>query len=130
MVGDPEPEAGGTGAVPRGTGLAVRLRRAWATERGRRRIVVSAGIAISVIGIAVAVSLFASLAGESQAFRDGYSAGGSAYTAYAAYSNTDITAEQACHDEEAGPGGRPVHDDPDQWVKGCMAAFNLARSDN
>lgn len=90
----------------------------------------SAGAVIVVISLAFAVTLFASLAGESQSFRDGYSAGGAAYTAYAAYSDTNITAEQACRDEESGPGGRPPHDDPAQWVQGCVDAFKLAQSDN
>jgi threonine/homoserine/homoserine lactone efflux protein len=130
MVGDPEPEVGVTAVVTLRAGLAAGFRRAWGTEKGRRRIVVSAGVVISVICIAVAVSLFASLAGESQAFRDGYSAGGSAYTAYAAYSDTNITSDQSCRDEETGPGGRPAHDDAAQWIQGCVAAFNLAQSDN
>jgi hypothetical protein len=130
MVGDPEPEAGVSAAVPPAAELALRFRRAWATEKGRRRIVVSAGVVISTVCIAIAVLLFASLAGESQSFRDGYSAGGSAYTAYAAYADTNITAEQACRDEEVGPGGRPAHDNSAQWIQGCVAAFNLAESDN
>jgi hypothetical protein len=130
MVGDPEPDGGVTAMVPLWAGLAGGLRRAWATEKGRRRIVVSAGVAIAVVSIAIAVSLFASLAGESQSFRDGYSAGGSAYTAYAAYSDTNITSDQACRNEETGPGGRPAHDNPAQWIQGCVDAFNLAQSDN
>ena len=130
MVGDPEPEAGITAPVAPGAELALRFRRTWATERGRRRIVVSAAVGIAAVCIAIAVLLFASLAGESQAFRDGYSAGGSAYTAYAAYSGSNITSEQACRDEEVGPGGRPAHDNSAQWIRGCVAAFNLAESDN
>jgi threonine/homoserine/homoserine lactone efflux protein len=130
MVGDPEPNDGATAVAPFWAGLAEGLRRAWATERGRRRIVVSTGVVVAIISIAIAAALFASLAGESQAYRDGYSAGGSAYTAYAAYSDTNITAEQACRDEEVGPGGRPTHDNPAQWVQGCVDAFNLAQSDN
>ncbi len=85
---------------------------------------------MAAIALAVVVALFASLAGESQSYRDGYSAGGAAYTAYAAYSNTNVTGEQACKDEESGPNGRPPHDDPAQWVKGCVDSFNLAQSDN
>jgi threonine/homoserine/homoserine lactone efflux protein len=106
------------------------LRRAWATEKGRRRILGTLAVVVVVIGVVVTASLFASLAGESQSFRDGYSAGGSAYTAYAAYSETNITAEQACRNEATGPGGRPPRDDPAQWIDGCVAAFNLAQSDN
>jgi hypothetical protein len=130
MVGDPEPDGGATAGVSMWAGLVDWLRGAWATEKGRRRIVVSSGAFIAIVGIAIAVFLFASLAGESQSFRDGYSAGGAAYTAYAAYSQTNITSEQACRDEEAGPGGRPAHDDPAQWIQGCVDAFNLAQSDN
>ena len=88
------------------------------------------GAVIAAITLAIVVSLFASLAGESQSFRDGYSAGGPAYTAYAASSDASITSEEACRDEETGPGGRPAHDNSAQWIQGCVDAFNLAQSDN
>jgi hypothetical protein len=130
MVGDPKPDGGSTATVSLWDGLAAGLRRGWATEKGRRRIVVCAGAVIAVITLAIVVSLFASLAGESQSFRDGYSAGGPAYTAYAASSGAGITSEEACRDEETGPGGRPAHDNSAQWIQGCVDAFNLARSDN
>jgi len=103
------------------------IRRAWATEKGRRRLVVSAGAVIAIVTIAVVVSLFASLAGESQAFRDGYSAGG---TAYAAYQDSNVTSQQACRDEEAVPGVRPSQDNEAQWIQGCVDGFNFAQSDN
>lgn len=127
MTSDPEPEGHVTGTATVGAGLARALRRSWATEKGRRRIVISTVLVVVVVGIAVVASLFASLAGESQAYRDGYSAGGAAYTAYA---DSKVTAEQACRDEEVGPGGRPAHDNPAQWVQGCVDAFDLAESDN
>jgi hypothetical protein len=130
MVGDPEPDGGTTATASVWAGLAAGLRRAWATEKGRRRIIVSAGAVIAVIIVAVVVLLFASLASESQAFRDGYSAGGTAYTAYAASSGGNITSEEACRDEETGPTGRPAHDNSAQWIQGCVDAFNLAQSDN
>jgi hypothetical protein len=82
---------------------------------------------IAVVTIAVVVSLFASLAGESQAYRDGYSAGG---TAYGAYQDSNITSAQACRDEEAVPNVRPAHDNSAQWIQGCVAGFNFAESDN
>ena len=127
MVGDPEPVDDATANASLGARLGGAFRRGWATEKGRRRIVVSAVAVIAVVVLVVVVSLFASLAGESQSFRDGYSAGG---TAYAAYQDSNITAEQACQDEEAVPGVRPVHDDIAQWIQGCVAAFNFAQSDN
>jgi hypothetical protein len=127
MTSDPEPEGHPTATTTVGAGLSRALRRAWATEKGRRRIVVSTVLVVAIVGIAVVASLFASLAGESQAYRDGYSAGGTAYTAYA---DSRVTAEQACRDEEARPGVRPAHDNPAQWVQGCVDAFNLAESDN
>jgi predicted cobalt transporter CbtA len=130
MVGDPEPDGATTGTASVWAGLAAGLRRAWATEKGRRRIVVTGGAVVAVIALAVVVSLFASLAGESQSYRDGYSAGGPAYTAYSASSTATITSEQACRDEETGPGGRPAHDNSAQWIQGCVDAFNLAQSDN
>jgi hypothetical protein len=110
-----------------GAGLVSGFRGAWSTERGRRRIVISAGLIVAVMVIAIAAVLFASLAGESQSYRDGYSAGGAAFTAYG---QSRITSDQACRDEEVGPGGRPARDNPAQWVQGCADAFNLAASDN
>ena len=127
MVGDPEPASGVSTVAPFGAGLVRGLRQTWATQKGRRRIIVSAAAVIVVASIAIAVSLFASLAGESQAYRDGYSAGGAAYTAYA---DAKVTAVQACRDESVGPGGRPAHDNLAQWVQGCADAFTLAESDN
>jgi threonine/homoserine/homoserine lactone efflux protein len=103
------------------------LRRAWASPKGRRRIVISAVVVVAAVAIVVVASLFASLAGESQSYRDGYSAGGAAYTAYG---QSSITATQACRDEASAPGGRPPHDSPSQWVQGCADAFDLAQSDN
>jgi threonine/homoserine/homoserine lactone efflux protein len=127
MLSDPEPEGRSSGSTTVASGLARGLRIAWATEKGRRRIVISTGVAVAVIVIVIAAALFASLAGESQSYRDGYSAGGAAYTAYGA---SKITSEQACRDEEVGPGGRPARDNAAQWVQGCADAFNLAASDN
>jgi threonine/homoserine/homoserine lactone efflux protein len=127
MRGDPEPDDRLTARGDLVARVTGGLRRAWASEKGRRRIVISAVVVVAVISIAVVASLFASLAGESQAYKDGYSAGGAAYTAYGASS---ITAKQACRDEATGPGGRPAHDNPGQWVQGCADAFELAQSDN
>jgi hypothetical protein len=127
MHGAPEPEGHLTGTAAFGSRLSRGLRRVWANDKGRRRIVISGTLVIVVVAIAIVASLFASLAGESQSYRDGYSAGGAAYTAYG---DSPITSTQACKDEEAGPGGRPVHDNPAQWVQGCADAFNLAQSDN
>jgi hypothetical protein len=127
MVGELGPESEPTSMASLGAKLMQGLRRAWAVEKTRRRMVITLGSIVGVIVIVVVVSLFASLAGESQSFRDGYSAGGTAYTAYA---DAKITSVQACRDVEAEPGGRPAHDDPSQWVQGCADAFNLAASDN
>ena len=131
MVGDPDRHGG----VDRDRAPSAPGWRGASVEPGRPKRAADGSscqprVVIVVISIAIAVSLFASLAGESQSFRDGYSAGGSAYTAYAAYSDTNITSEQACRDEETGPGGRPARDDPAQWIQGCVDAFNLAESDN
>ena len=57
-----------TGTATVGAGLAQALRRAWATEKGRRRIAISTILVVAVVVIAVVASLFASLAGESQAY--------------------------------------------------------------
>jgi hypothetical protein len=127
MVSDPEPDGHSIGRTTVWAGLSQWLRRNWATDKGRRRIVISTGLVIAVVVIAIVASLFASLAGESQSFRDGYSAGGAAY---AAYGESNLGSEQACRDEELGPGGRPIHDSPAQWVQGCVAGFNFAQSVN
>ncbi len=127
MLGDPEPEGRLTGTSHRASHLTRGFRRAWASDKGRRRILISAGLVIAVVAIAVVASLFASLAGESQAYRDGYSSGGAAYTAYG---DSSITAKQACRDEAAVPDRRPPHDNPAQWVQGCADAFTQAASGN
>jgi hypothetical protein len=127
MAGDPQSESHSIGSATFSAWLAQSLRRTWANERSRRRLVVITVVVVAVLAIAVVASLFASLAGESQAYRDGYSAGGTAYTHY---SDSTITPEEACRDEASEPGVRPHHDDPTQWVKGCVDAFDLARSDN
>lgn len=127
MEGYPDPYGGLTTEASLPARLAGRLRRAWATEKGRRRIVVSAGTIIVVVTLAIVVSLFASLAGESQAYRDGYSEGGQAY---AVYSDTNTSSVQACRAEENVRGVRPARDNSAQWIQGCVAAFNFAQSDS
>ncbi|MGO9027789.1 MAG: hypothetical protein ACLQOZ_04060 [Acidimicrobiales bacterium] len=130
MVDDAEPGQGLAGGGPSaGTGLAHRLSRVWESPRGRRTLVFSAGLVLAVVVLTVVVALFSSLAGESQSYRDGYSAGGSTYTTSGA---TRMGAEQACEQEEtAGAGvGRPAHDSPAQWVQGCVAGFDAAESNN
>jgi hypothetical protein len=127
MVGAPETDHGGVAPKSFSAKMADSLRRAWADEKSRRRIVVVVIVAIAVVSITVVVSLFASLAGESQSYRDGYAAGG---TAYSAYADAKITSEQACRDVAAEPRSLPAHDDLAQWVQGCADAFNLAASDN
>ncbi len=125
MVGDPQPEGRSVESASSGARATQTLHRLWANRRSRRRIVIAAGLVVAIAAIAVVVSLFASLAGESQSYRDGYSAGGSAYSAY-----SNLTAGQACRNEQVGPGGRPTHDNPTEWIAGCVDAFDLARSDN
>jgi hypothetical protein len=127
MAGDAQSEGRSVGSPTLRTWLDQTLRRTWANERSRRRLVIITGLIVAVVTIAVVAALFASLAGESQSYRDGYSAGGTAYTHY---SYSSITPEEACRDQAAVPGVRPPHDDPTQWVKGCVDAFDLARSDN
>jgi hypothetical protein len=127
MAGAPEKHDRVAAVESPWTRIVQGLHRAWADEKKRRRMVVAAIVIGAAVLITVVISLFASLAGESQSFRDGYSAGG---TAYSAYAEAGITSDQACRDEAAEPRVRPVHDDPAQWVQGCADAFNLAASDN
>jgi threonine/homoserine/homoserine lactone efflux protein len=126
-MSDPLPRGTLTGGTT-ATGFAVRLRRAWSTERGRRRIVVTVGLVVVVVVIVVVASLFSSLAGQSQSYRDGYSAGGSAYTAYGETTNT--SAEQSCQNEAVGPNGVPHLDNRAEWIQGCVDGFNTAQSGN
>jgi hypothetical protein len=126
-VSDPTPRGTLVGGKT-GTGFADRLRRAWSTDRGRRRIVVTVGLVIAVVVIAVVASLFAALAGETQSYRDGYSAGGTAYSAYGATTNS--SAEQSCQNEAAGPNGTPHFDNRAEWIQGCVDGFNTAQSGN
>jgi hypothetical protein len=127
MRGDPEPDGRLTGPTPFWGRLRLCFLRVWATEQGRRRIVISTGVTLAVVAIVIVASLFASLADESQSYKDGYSAGGAAYTAYG---QSNFSSEQACRDEAIGLDGRPAHDNLAQWVQGCVAGFNLAQSDN
>ena len=125
MAGTPETDDRAMASL--GARMSHRFRLAWAAEKSRRRMVVAAVLVIAAVSLVVVVSLFASLAGESQSYRDGYSAGGTAYTAY---SDSHITPDEACRDVAAEPQGRPAHDNLAQWVQGCVDAFNLAASDN
>ncbi len=127
MVGAPETDHRGAGPPSLSARLASSLRRTWAVDRSRRRLVVVVVVVVVVVFLTVVVSLFASLAGESQSYRDGYAAGGTAYTAYA---DAHITSEQACRDVAAEPRSVPARDNLAQWVQGCTDAFNLAASDN
>jgi len=127
MIDDPGPDGRSTGEGSVWSGLSRGLQRAWATDKGRRRIVISTGLTVAIVAIVIVASLFASLAGENQSYKDGYSAGGAAFSAYG---ESNVPAQQACRDDEIGPGGRPAHDNRAQWVQGCVAGFNLAQSDN
>lgn len=107
--------------------MARRLREAWADQKSRRRLVIATAVVVGALVLVVVVSLFASLAGETQSYRDGYAAGGTAFTAYA---DAHITPSEACRDVAAEPQSRPAHDNLAQWVQGCADAFSLAASDN
>ncbi len=109
-----------------GAGATEWFRRLWSDPRQRRRLVLGTVAVAAVAAIAVAALLFASLAGESQSYRDGYAVGDSVYTSF---EDASLTAQQACRDRGSEPGQIPRGDDVDQWVSGCVAGFTFAQSD-
>jgi hypothetical protein len=99
-------------------------------RRGRRAIVLASLLVLVVVIVGVGVVMFGSLAGESQSYKDGYPAGGTAFTSYG---SADEDALQACSTTELrrpSQGGRPPGDVSNQWLQGCEAGFNTAQSDN
>jgi hypothetical protein len=97
---------------------------------GRRTIVLGVGLIVVSVVIVVGLVIFSSMSRESQSYRDGYSIGGAVYASDA---YVQVDAQQACKKAELhGPeqGGLPSGDDQTQWLKGCVAAFATAQSDN
>jgi len=112
-----------------GRWIAGRLRRAWATESGRRRLGFLVGSVVVAAMIGLGAMMFSSMSGRSQSYRDGYSEGTYAYGVYSAEG-----ALQACRTTElrrgSAFGGLPSGDNSTEWLQGCIAAFNAAQSDN
>jgi hypothetical protein len=111
-----------------GRGFSRSLRRAWGTEKGRRRLIYLAVLVVVMSIIGFGAFEFSSLSSQTQSYRDGYSAGGSAYASYGSE-----TAQQACKlTELRGPrlGGIPAGNSPTQWLQGCVAGFDAARADD
>jgi hypothetical protein len=127
MVSD-SPARNGLSAAggPIGPRLARSLSRAWATERGRRRLVFLVGAVVVVLIIGLGTLMFSSISAEPQSYRDGYSAGGSAFGTYGPEG-----AQEACKTMELRSsrlGGLPAHDNSAQWLKGCLAGFNSTQA--
>jgi len=115
-------------AVPAGWGFSRSLSRAWASETGRRRLILLAAVIVISVIVGLLALQFASLSGESQSYRDGYSAGETAYGLYSSES-----AQQACKTMElrgSGLGGLGRGDNPTQWAQGCIASFNATAADS
>jgi hypothetical protein len=113
---------------PIGPGLFSSLRRAWGTKRGRRALLLGAGIVVVVVILTIGLVLFSSMSSKSQSYKDGLSVGGAVYAADA---TAQLGAEQACQATEIrGPhhGGLPSGDNAEQWQQGCVAAFASAQS--
>ena len=105
------------------------LARTWGTARGRRAIVWGTVALVVVVVVALAVAVFASLSGESQSYKDGFSSGGAVLAA----DGSGASPEQACQKAAARPpdeGGVPSGEVTAQWITGCVAAFEGAQSDN
>lgn len=110
-----------------GPRLARSLRRAWGTEKGRRRLGFLVGLVVVVVIIGLGTLMFSSISGQSQSYRDGYSAGGSAFGTYGSEG-----AQQACKTMELrspGLGGLAPRDNSAEWLKGCLAGFNATQAD-
>ncbi len=130
MQGDTDVEQGtspGDGAQ----GLSTRgwIAQAWGTTSGRRVIVWAAVVLVLLLALGAGIAMFASLSGESQSYKDGYSAGGSVFAADASQASPD----QACRETAlrgAHLGGTPAGDSSDKWIQGCVAGFESAQSGN
>jgi hypothetical protein len=88
------------------------------------------GLIIVVVIIGVGLVVFSSISRESQAYKDGFSAGGAIYTSDA---STGESSQEAC--KAAEPRGYnhadlPHGDNATQWLKGCVDAFNTAQGDD
>ncbi len=129
MQGDTQSEQGVSAGSAVGTGHSGWLRRTWASSRGRWLLVMVTGLVLVVVLVVVAVVMFGSLSGESQSYRDGYSVGGSVFTA----DSSGVSPRQACTAAALqGPkqGGKPAGDSSSQWIQGCVDSFENAQSDN
>jgi hypothetical protein len=113
---------------PVGAAISRRFSRAWESERGRRRLILLAAVVVVSVIIGLTALQFSSLSSESQSYRDGYSAGETAYGLYGSAS-----AQQACKLVElhgSGLGGLGRGDNPTQWLQGCVASFNATAADS
>lgn len=89
----------------------------------------AAAVVTVLVVVGVAALMFASLSGESQSYKDGYSAGGNVYAA----DSTQTAPTDACQvaaRRSPADGGPAVGDNVSQWVAGCVAAFNASQGDN
>lgn len=105
------------------------LVRTWGSRNGRRMIMAALGVVLIVLVLGVGYAMFSSLSGESPSYKDGFSAGATVL----ASDGTGASPEQACRMASLHGGtviGLPTGDDPAQWVKGCVAAFESAQNDN
>jgi hypothetical protein len=113
---------------PLGEGFSRSLSRTWESEKGRRRLIRLTVAVIVIVIVGLGALMFSSLSGESQSYRDGYSAGETAYGLYSSES-----AQQACNTVElhgSGLGGLGRGDNPTQWIQGCVASFNATAADS
>jgi hypothetical protein len=85
-------------------------------------------VAVLVV-VGVAALMFASLSGESQSYKDGYSAGGNVYAADSGQTPPTDACQVAAR-RSPTDGGPAVGDNVSQWVQGCVAAFDASQGDN
>lgn len=113
---------------PEGSRPSHSISRVWATDRNRRRLFYLGCVVVVAAVIGFGALWISSMSSKSQSYRDGYSAGETAYGVYSSDS-----AQQACTMQEAQAtrlGGRPPRDNPSQWIQGCVAAFNATAQDS
>jgi hypothetical protein len=131
MAGDVQLEMGPSAAGNRiGAAFSRRLRQTWASDKGRRAIICLMVLLVVLILVGLGAQMVSSISSQTTSYKDGYSAGGNAYSLYGSVGEG---AQQACEKtalKGARFGGRPAGDNASQWLKGCVDSFNTIQSDN
>lgn len=129
MDGDTRLEPDQAAGIPQQHGFSHWISRAWGSTNGRRAIVWGAVGVLVLVVVSISIAMFTSITGEPQSYKNGFSSGGTVYSA----DGTGASPEQACRTAAARPpnfGGVPAGENSTQWIKGCVAGFEGAQSDD